>query len=228
MADIGALLDLINGYAANGDHAAAHGVRNVGEHPRFHGGLFRNRDCWAAALCTFIRPLRARYGRWPWIPALKRAEWGAGLSKRWKQKRQQNNLHALFAFTYVPEFFRKVGFREVERGELPLKVWKDCLRCPKFQCCDEIAVVKALRPDPVLDVGIGTGNCFDPASATESKTPVATKLWQNRFAGESACATWGRRFRCQPRVRPVLFIAQRGHGIDARGTVGGNVAGQQG
>jgi N-acetylglutamate synthase-like GNAT family acetyltransferase len=29
-------------------------------------------------------------------------------------------------FTYLPEFFRKVEFREVERGELPLKVWKDC------------------------------------------------------------------------------------------------------
>jgi amino-acid N-acetyltransferase len=38
-------------------------------------------------------------------------------------------------------------------------VWKDCLRCPKFQCCDEIAVVKALRPDPVLDTG------FEPETA---------------------------------------------------------------
>jgi amino-acid N-acetyltransferase len=60
----------------------------------------------------------------------------------------------LFAFTYVPEFFRKMGFFEVERGELPLKVWKDCLRCPKFQCCDEIAVLKALRPNPVLGSGV--------------------------------------------------------------------------
>jgi hypothetical protein len=38
-----------------------------------------------------------------------------------------------------------LGFSEVERGELPLKVWKDCLRCPKFQNCDEIAVMKRLR-----------------------------------------------------------------------------------
>jgi amino-acid N-acetyltransferase len=62
----------------------------------------------------------------------------------------ENRLHALFAFTYVPEFFYKLGFREIERGALPLKVWKDCLRCSKFQCCDEIAVLKALRPNPVL------------------------------------------------------------------------------
>jgi amino-acid N-acetyltransferase len=59
-------------------------------------------------------------------------------------------LHAIFAFTYVPEFFRKLGFAEVERGELPLKAWKDCLRCPKFQCCDEIPMVKTLVPGGVL------------------------------------------------------------------------------
>jgi amino-acid N-acetyltransferase len=56
------------------------------------------------------------------------------------------SLDAVFAFTYVPGFFGKVGFHEVERGELPLKAWKDCLRCPKFECCDEIAVLRVLRP----------------------------------------------------------------------------------
>jgi amino-acid N-acetyltransferase len=40
-----------------------------------------------------------------------------------------------------------MGFQEVERGELPLKAWKDCVRCPKFQCCDEIAVMRILRPE---------------------------------------------------------------------------------
>jgi N-acetylglutamate synthase-like GNAT family acetyltransferase len=54
-------------------------------------------------------------------------------------------LDAVFAFTYVVEFFRKTGFHPVERGVLPLKAWKDCLRCPKFQACDEIAVLRFLR-----------------------------------------------------------------------------------
>jgi amino-acid N-acetyltransferase len=57
------------------------------------------------------------------------------------------SLDAVFAFTYVSDFFRKMGFQEVERGELPLKAWKDCVRCPKFQCCDEIAVMRVLRPE---------------------------------------------------------------------------------
>jgi hypothetical protein len=46
----------------------------------------------------------------------------------------------------VEQFFQKVGFEVVERGALPLKAWKDCLRCPKFQACDEIAVLRVLRP----------------------------------------------------------------------------------
>ena len=32
-----------------------------------------------------------------------------------------------------------------ERGVLPLKAWKDCVRCPKFQACDEIAVLRVIR-----------------------------------------------------------------------------------
>jgi amino-acid N-acetyltransferase len=64
-----------------------------------------------------------------------------------EQEARQFGLHSIFAFTYVDRFFSRLGFIEVERGELPLKAWKDCLRCPKFQCCDEIAMVKYLDED---------------------------------------------------------------------------------
>ncbi len=57
----------------------------------------------------------------------------------------ENGLHSIFAFTYVDKFFHKLGFEEVDRGELPLKAWKDCLRCPKLQACDEIAMFKRLK-----------------------------------------------------------------------------------
>jgi amino-acid N-acetyltransferase len=60
---------------------------------------------------------------------------------------QDYRLDAVFAFTYVVEFFGKVGFQVIERGALPLKAWKDCLRCTKFQECDEVAVIRVLRPD---------------------------------------------------------------------------------
>ncbi len=58
-----------------------------------------------------------------------------------------HGLQSVFAFTYIPDFFARLGYVEVDRQSLPAKVWKDCLRCPKLQCCDEIAVRKLLVPE---------------------------------------------------------------------------------
>ena len=52
----------------------------------------------------------------------------------------------LFALTYVPDFFQKCGFSLVSRDKLPQKVWKECINCPKFPDCDEIAVLMELAP----------------------------------------------------------------------------------
>src|SRR5262245_32937305 len=51
------------------------------------------------------------------------------------------NLSRVFALTLVPAFFQKLGFHEVPHQELPMKVWKDCIACPKFGNCDETAMV---------------------------------------------------------------------------------------
>jgi amino-acid N-acetyltransferase len=71
------------------------------------------------------------------------------------EEAERYGLDAVFAFTYVVEFFNKVGFHAVERGVLPLKAWKDCLRCPKFQACDEVAVLRILRPDRCTESQLG-------------------------------------------------------------------------
>ena len=47
----------------------------------------------------------------------------------------------VFALTYKPEFFEKLGFHVVEKSELPQKIWADCLKCSKFPDCDEVALV---------------------------------------------------------------------------------------
>ena len=47
----------------------------------------------------------------------------------------------VFALTYKPEFFEKLGFRRVDKSELPHKIWSDCLKCSKFPDCDEVALV---------------------------------------------------------------------------------------
>lgn len=48
----------------------------------------------------------------------------------------------LFALTLKPEFFLRLGFREIPQEELPEeKIWSDCKGCPKYDCCDELAVL---------------------------------------------------------------------------------------
>lgn len=60
----------------------------------------------------------------------------------------------VMAFTYVPGFFAKLGFQLVDHASLPHKVFNDCLNCPKFQACDEVAVMRVLRaPENVPDQG---------------------------------------------------------------------------
>jgi len=53
-------------------------------------------------------------------------------------------IQKIFLLTYVPNFFEKLGFIEVEKEELPKKIWSDCLKCAKFPDCDEIAMIKSL------------------------------------------------------------------------------------
>jgi amino-acid N-acetyltransferase len=50
----------------------------------------------------------------------------------------------VFALTLEPQFFEKMGFRVLEKDDLPMKVWSDCARCPKQQECDEVAVALTL------------------------------------------------------------------------------------
>jgi amino-acid N-acetyltransferase len=50
-------------------------------------------------------------------------------------------IDRVFALTYKPEFFEKLGFHTVDKAELPQKIWTDCLKCSKFPDCDEVALV---------------------------------------------------------------------------------------
>ncbi|MFP3870146.1 MAG: N-acetyltransferase [Syntrophobacteria bacterium] len=50
-------------------------------------------------------------------------------------------LYRIFVLTYQVEFFRKLGFRQVDKATLPHKIWADCLKCSKFPECDETAMI---------------------------------------------------------------------------------------
>jgi amino-acid N-acetyltransferase len=50
-------------------------------------------------------------------------------------------IEKVFAFTYEPDFFGRLGFVQVQHHTLPLKVYNECFHCSKFNQCDELAMV---------------------------------------------------------------------------------------
>ncbi|MGB2799406.1 MAG: N-acetyltransferase [Dehalococcoidia bacterium] len=54
-------------------------------------------------------------------------------------------IETIFCLTYRPGFFERFGFHQVDKKELPHKIWAECLRCPKFPDCDEIALIYPLE-----------------------------------------------------------------------------------
>ncbi|OYV87526.1 MAG: hypothetical protein B7Z63_02220, partial [Ignavibacteriae bacterium 37-53-5] len=49
-------------------------------------------------------------------------------------------LKHVFALTYKPHFFERLGFRIIDKQQLPHKVWSICIDCLKFPVCDEVAM----------------------------------------------------------------------------------------
>jgi len=70
---------------------------------------------------------------------------GSAIVQALIEKARTEKLSQVFALTLVPGFFQRIGFRTVEHKDLPMKVWKDCVACPKFGNCDEIAMVLDLN-----------------------------------------------------------------------------------
>jgi amino-acid N-acetyltransferase len=141
--DIPAILQLINRYAAQEimlartEFEMAEGIRDF--HVFEEDGILIG--CGAL---HFYTPHSAEVRSLAVTQDRHRGGVGRALVESLEAEARENGIYFLFAFTYVTEFFRKLGFREVRREELPLKAWKDCLRCPKFHACDEIAMLKPL------------------------------------------------------------------------------------
>jgi amino-acid N-acetyltransferase len=71
---------------------------------------------------------------------------GAQLVKACIQEAKELGIATLFCLTYRPALFEKFGFVQVDKMELPRKVWTECYRCPKFPDCDEVALTYDLKP----------------------------------------------------------------------------------
>ncbi len=75
------------------------------------------------------------------LPGTARKGAGSVLVTQLIQEAREFGLQQIFVFTYVPRFFDRFGFKQVEHRSLPLKVYNECFHCPKFNTCDEVAMV---------------------------------------------------------------------------------------
>ena len=91
--------------------------------------------------------------------SLRRRGVGHELVKACIDEARGFGIDKLFVLTYRDKFFRGFGFEEVEKTELPHKIWTDCVKCAKFPRCDEIAMTIALR---------------NTKSTLENRSPAAT------------------------------------------------------
>jgi len=64
------------------------------------------------------------------------------------QEAKQLGIKKVFALTYVPSFFEKLGFKVVDKSEFPQKVWTECIHCVKFNECKEVPVLLEIGGQP--------------------------------------------------------------------------------
>ncbi|MCK5686565.1 N-acetyltransferase, partial [bacterium] len=69
---------------------------------------------------------------------------GSTLTERSIQEAVYSNVKNLFTLTYRPGFFKRFDFITIDKNDLPIKVWSDCIGCVSFPNCDEIAMLKKL------------------------------------------------------------------------------------
>jgi len=66
---------------------------------------------------------------------------GSGLVRTCMEEAVEYGITRIFTLTYQPGFFRKLGFEDIDKRELPHKIWADCINCTMFPDCDEEALM---------------------------------------------------------------------------------------
>jgi amino-acid N-acetyltransferase len=66
---------------------------------------------------------------------------GARLVRQCLMEADMFGISKIFTLTYQPVFFRKQGFNDIDKRDLPHKIWSDCIHCHMFPDCDEEAMM---------------------------------------------------------------------------------------
>lgn len=78
-------------------------------------------------------------------PRLQGGGAGSAVVRHMVADAAMRNLRTVFVLTRAPGFFHRLGFVRTTIDTLPDKIRRDCIRCPRIDRCDEIAMVRPLR-----------------------------------------------------------------------------------
>ncbi len=70
---------------------------------------------------------------------------GKALVKNLIERGKKLKVPEIIVLTYQVEFFKKMGFTMTDKDKFPRKLWRECLECPKLECCDETAMNMVLK-----------------------------------------------------------------------------------
>jgi len=175
LADVPALLRLINGYAAQAIMLPRTELELCESLRDFLVATDQDELVGCGALHFYTQHM-AELRSLAVAPHKTRSGLGQKVSRELLDEARRIGVDVVFVFTYVPRFFAKLGFQPVDRGALPLKTWKDCLRCPMFQACDEVALAYLVTPGAEVYMG-----ALPPEEAPVEGVPVLPILGRPRI-----------------------------------------------
>lgn len=74
---------------------------------------------------------------------------GGALVKQCMDEAKEMGLKHVFALTFVDGFFKRLKFTEMDKKDLPHKIWSDCINCISFFNCKEKAVMYSFKKKQV-------------------------------------------------------------------------------
>ncbi len=144
MRDAEEIAALINFWAAQGEMLP----RTLGETYENLRDFFVVHDGGRVVACTALHITWADLAELKSLAVVEDAQssgYGTALTRACIDEGRQLGLSRLFALTYRPSFFERLGFAQADVMNLPRKVWNECYRCPKFPGCEEIAMTLELE-----------------------------------------------------------------------------------
>jgi len=75
---------------------------------------------------------------------------GALLVRKCLDGCKEMGVQKVFVLTYIPEFFEKFDFKAIDKEKLPHKIWSECINCPHFPDCNEVALIKKVASSPSI------------------------------------------------------------------------------